>query len=109
MKQEKIKSFIDDLKKNLHNRQRYKCPNCKEENSLLIRGPRGNGPATREGLVKDIIKDTKDVSIKSFFDGSEPEYVPVLLVCESCGYEEKKSSDSWEVDRIIEEEHGYPY
>lgn len=108
-KVEKIKSIIDDLKKNIHNRQRYKCPNCEENNCLLIKGPRGNGPLTKEGLIKDTVKDTKNFSIKSLFDGSEPEYVNVLLVCENCKYEEEKSSKSWEVDRIIEEKHGYPY
>lgn len=108
-KVENIKSFIRELKRDLQDRQRYRCPECSKENSLLIRGPRGLGPITREGPIKDIVEDTKDGSLKSLFDGSEPEHVPVLLECENCEYEEQKPSDSFEVDRIIEEEHGYPY
>lgn len=106
---EKIKSFIYNIKKNMHDRQRYKCPNCEKSNCLLIKGPRGNGPFSREGIIKDTVEDAKDFSVKSLFDGSEKEYVNVLLECENCKYKKEKPSNDFLVDRIIEEKHGYPY
>jgi hypothetical protein len=108
MKQQ-LKAIIGEWKQELHNRQRYTCPNC-ESKSLLIRGPRGAGPLTREGVVNDLFKDlnTKE-ALRQIFGGAEPEYVNVRLQCESCAYDEEKSANDFEVDRIIEEKEGYPY
>lgn len=101
--------LIKEWKQNLHEKQRYKCPNCGDQ-SLLIRGPRGRGPLTKDGVINELLEgvDTKQ-ALKRIFGGAEPEYVDVRLECESCSYDEEKSANSFIVDRIIEEKEGYPY
>lgn len=84
----------------------YECPDC-GETELLVRGPRGRGPMTREGPVADLIEDVGGISPTDFLRRlaglEEPESVDVRLQCKNCEYDENYPADSEFVHDIVSE------
>lgn len=82
----------------------YDCPQCGEE-ELLVRGPRGKGPMTREGPIADLIEDVGGLSPRDFFRQliglDEAESVDVRLECKKCDFDETVSADDPMVEDIV--------
>lgn len=84
--------------------ENYECPECGEK-ELLVRGPEGRGPMTREGLVSDLVEDLGGLSPREFFKqligDDEADTLEVRLQCEQCSFDENYPADHELIQDIV--------